>query len=85
MKNAKTDILKKKIDLHSIKNIRVNLYMFLDMKGIGPHMKKIIILVFIFLIILIYPTKGNANTIVELKTNSTKINIDEDSLLNLTL
>ena len=78
MKNAKTDILKKKIDLHSIKNIRVNLYMFLDMKGIGPHMKKIIILVFIFLIILIYPTKGNANTIVELKTNSTKINIDEE-------
>ena len=78
MKNAKTDILKKKIDLHSIKNIKVNLYMFLDMKGIGPHMKKIIILVFIFLIILIYPTKGNANTIVELKTNSTKINIDEE-------
>ena len=52
--------------------------MFWNMKGIVSNMKKIIILVFIFLIILIYPTKSNANTIVELKTNSTKINIDEE-------
>lgn len=46
-------------------------------------MKKIIIL--IFLVMLMYPVKSNANTIVELQTNSTKINIDEEFSISVNI
>lgn len=65
------------------KMIKVILYSFIERKGIESFMKKIIIL--IFLVMLIVPIKSNANTIVELKTNSTKINIDEEFSINVNI